>query len=325
MLLCWGLSGVALVGLDRRAVYERFGAPVQVLRPGLHLVLPWPLGRLRAVEFGVVHEATLTGNGAPQLFGAEDAPPRSADRLWDQAHPNEVWFLVAAARNGQQSFQMVNADVRLLYRVGLTDADALRATYGVADPVALLRRSAGRVMAAFFAGRTLDAVLGENREAIAGHLRATLQQDLDAASSGLDLTAVMIDAIHPPGGAADAWRAVQAAQIDAEASIAAERGRAHATLSEARRDAVALETDARATGVELTDTTTAEAIRFAADRDANAAAGAAFLFERRLASLVSIIPPTDILIMDHRISSADAPLIDLRPSPAGSVPGGADN
>jgi regulator of protease activity HflC (stomatin/prohibitin superfamily) len=37
------------VPLDQRAVYERFGAPVRVLHPGLHLILPWPLGRLRPV------------------------------------------------------------------------------------------------------------------------------------------------------------------------------------------------------------------------------------------------------------------------------------
>jgi regulator of protease activity HflC (stomatin/prohibitin superfamily) len=325
VLLSWGLTGVAIVGLDRRAVYERFGAPVHVLHPGLHLVLPWPLGRLRSVEFGIVHEVGLTGETSADRFGAEDPPPRSADRLWEQAHPNETWFLVAAARKDRQSFQMVNADVRLLYRVGLSDADVLGATYRVADPVALLRQSAGRVMAAFFAGRTLDAVLGENREEMAGRLRATLQQDLDAAGTGLDLTAVMIDAIHPPGGAADAWRAVQAAQIDAEASISAERGRAHATLAEARRDAVALETDARATAAELTGTATSGATRFAADRDAAVSAGPAFLFERRLASFVSIIPKTDLIIMDHRITPAGAPLIDLRPSSAGDAPGGAEN
>src|SRR6202044_2381664 len=31
LLLAWGLSGVTLVPLDARAVYERFGAPVNVL------------------------------------------------------------------------------------------------------------------------------------------------------------------------------------------------------------------------------------------------------------------------------------------------------
>jgi regulator of protease activity HflC (stomatin/prohibitin superfamily) len=251
--------------------------------------------------------------------GAEDPPPHSADRLWEQAHPNEAWFLIAAARAGQQSFHLVNADIRLFYRIGLADADALRATYRVADPVILLRQAAGRVMAAFFAGRTLDAVLGENRETIAGRLRVLLQQDLDTSGTGLDLTAVVINAIHPPGGAADAYHAVQAAQINAEASITGERGRAHATLAAARQGAIALETDALATSAERTGTATADATRFAADRDAAIAAGDAFLFEHRLAALLSIIPKIDVIVIDHRIPAADGPVIDLRSPPAAAA------
>ncbi|PPQ40823.1 SPFH domain-containing protein, partial [Rhodopila globiformis] len=71
VLVSWGLSGVALVPLDQRAVYERFGAPVRVLHPGLHLILPWPLGRLRPVEFGTVHEAGLAGDPIPDRTPAE--------------------------------------------------------------------------------------------------------------------------------------------------------------------------------------------------------------------------------------------------------------
>ena len=55
LLLCWGLSGVVLVGLDQRAIYERFGAPVAVLHPGLHAILPWPMGRVRRA--GIRHRA----------------------------------------------------------------------------------------------------------------------------------------------------------------------------------------------------------------------------------------------------------------------------
>ncbi|MEN1641478.1 protease modulator HflK, partial [Pseudomonas aeruginosa] len=36
----WLLSGVREIGMDARGVYERFGKPVAVLGPGLHLGLP---------------------------------------------------------------------------------------------------------------------------------------------------------------------------------------------------------------------------------------------------------------------------------------------
>jgi hypothetical protein len=63
-LLCWGLTGVILVPPDQRAVYERFGAPITVLHPGAHVILPWPLGRARMLDYGVIHEVALTATPA---------------------------------------------------------------------------------------------------------------------------------------------------------------------------------------------------------------------------------------------------------------------
>ncbi len=182
-LLGWGMSGIVLVGPDQRAVYERLGAPVAVLHPGLHAMLPWPLGRARRLEYGPVHAVPLAAEGEalrPDRSEAEVPAPRSADRLWEQAHPAEVAFLIASrGGDGRQLFQTVSADIRVLYRIGLGDVDALRATYRLAAPETLVRAGAGRVAAGFFAGRTLDAVLGENREEMAGRMRAALQTLLD--------------------------------------------------------------------------------------------------------------------------------------------------
>lgn len=55
-LLGWLLSGLTQVPLHQWGIYERFGRPLVVLAPGLHVGLPWPFGRVRAVEYGAVHE-----------------------------------------------------------------------------------------------------------------------------------------------------------------------------------------------------------------------------------------------------------------------------
>jgi regulator of protease activity HflC (stomatin/prohibitin superfamily) len=323
LLLCWGLSGIVLVGLDQRAVYERFGAPVAVLHPGLHAILPWPMGRPRRVEFGVVHETALTGPAAAvavPLVGAEDLPPPDADRLWEQAHPGELDFLIASEAGGRQSFQIVSADIKVRYRIGLTDQDALLAAYRVAEPVGLLRAAASRAIAGFFAGRTLDAVLGENREAMAERLRASLQRDLNDIDRGIDpgieVAAVVIEAIHPPAGAAAAYHAVQAAQILAETNISAEQGAAAATLAKASQYATEITNQARAAGAEATGTAAADLTRFTADHAAALAGGESFMLERRLTSLAASLSNKTLTILDHRIPEADAPVLDLRPQSA---------
>ncbi|MGA2565027.1 MAG: hypothetical protein ABSF96_15875, partial [Steroidobacteraceae bacterium] len=54
-LLGWAVTGVSALGINERGIYERFGVPVAVFGPGVHVHLPWPLGTIRLVEIGVVH------------------------------------------------------------------------------------------------------------------------------------------------------------------------------------------------------------------------------------------------------------------------------
>jgi regulator of protease activity HflC (stomatin/prohibitin superfamily) len=330
LLLSWGLSGVALIGLDERAVYERLGAPVAVLHPGLHLILPWPLGRLRRVEFGPVHEIALDAAASgptARPIGAEEPPPPSEDRLWEAVHAGEVSFLIASAASlagAQQNFQIVSADIRLLYRIGLADDDALDAAYRVSDPAGLLRATAGRVIARFFAHATLAAVLGADREAMAEALRGEVRRALADAGSGIDLAGLVIEAIHPPPGAAAAYHAVQAAEINAAASIAAERGRAAASRSGARQYATTLVTQAAAGAAETAGTAQAALTRFLADRDAAAVGGRSFVLERYFAALLAGPAKSALTIVDHRIPAGEAPVFDLRPgAPSLAIPGAA--
>jgi regulator of protease activity HflC (stomatin/prohibitin superfamily) len=332
VLITWGLTGLVLVDLDQRAVYERFGAPAAVLQPGLHLILPYPMGQVRRTEFGTLHEIALaevepliSRSGSHVMTAAEDLPPPDADRLWEQAHPAELGFLIAsqsaASQAGaDQSFQVVSADIKLRYRIGLTDSAALDATYHVTDAPALLRGAAGQVIGGFFAQRTLDAVLGENREAMAEGLRQALQSHLDALHTGLELTALVIEAIHPPAGAAEAYHAVQAAEIMAVTSIAAERGRAVADKAKAMQYATALTTQARAAGAEIVGAATDDLTRFTADHAAALQNRPAFLLESRLAALAAGLANAPMTVIDHRIPTDDAPTLDFRPPGAASVP-----
>ena len=315
LALSWGLSGLALVGYDQRAVYERFGAPAAVFHPGLHAILPWPLGQTRIVEFGAVHEVPLADASlAPsERIPAEAVPPPSFDRLWEQVHLGEAAFLIASEAGGRQSFQTVAADVRVQWRVGLSDAAALDAAYRTADPEELVRAAASRAVARALAGRTLDEVLGEDQARLAAGLRIAAQADLDRARSGIEIVAIVPEATHPPSGAAEAYHAVQAAEISARARVASERGFAAATLAAGQQRAAEEITRAQAIAAEATGQARADAALFAADRDGAAAGREVFVLERyyaKLAAALSVVPTT---LIDSRIAPADAPVLDLRP------------
>jgi regulator of protease activity HflC (stomatin/prohibitin superfamily) len=322
LLLSWGLSGIVLVSYSQCAIYERFGAPVAVFGPGLHLVLPWPLGKVRLVEFGAVHETLLVDAALSQIdeISAEASPPPSLDRLWEQAHPAEAEYLVANDAGVRKSFHSVAADLRVQWRVGLTQDAALEAAYRTEAPKALVRSTASRTVARALATRTLDEVLGENRDRFADMLRAALQADLDRLHSGIDIVALIVEALHPPSGAAQAYHGVQAAEITASALVAAERGRAAAVRTLGQQRSTEQIAQAQALAAELLAQAKGDAARFDADREGAAKGKAVFIRERYYEKLVAALSHVPITLVDNRLGTTDAPVLDLRPPVAGAAP-----
>ncbi len=326
-LLCWGLSGLKLINLDQRGIYERFGAPVAVLGPGLHLLLPWPFGRLRPVELGQIHSVAIGVDKAePDSVGgtisAEAVPPPAMNRLWETAHAGQAHYLVPSPGTGPQGFQSVSTEISVLYRVGLTDQAALNSVYSVEDPQSLIRDIAGRLVLRYFNSQTLEQVIGAERENVAASLRQKLVAALNARDAGIDVVSVLIEEIHPPTGAASAYHAVQAAEINADATIFSEQGRAERTAGIAKQESHQLTTSADAQATETKDTAASEAYRFDADRTAYTRGGCAFLIERYYGNLKSTLSKAPLTIIDDRLGPTQGPIIDLRQNPTTTTTGG---
>lgn len=311
----WLLTGVHEISLQSRGIYERFGKPVAVFGPGLHVGLPWPLGRVLAVENGVVHElaSSVGDTPAPVPTSAAEGPaPTTANRLWDASHVNDKSQVIASGSGEKQSLQIVNMDVRFVYRIGLSDQAALAATYNSADVPALIRSTASRILVHDFASRTLDGLLGEDRTSLAEDIGQAVQADLQRLDSGVDILATVVEAIHPPAGAANAYHGVQAAQIGAQALISRERGAASEQTNQAQLQASVARDQADADAHEARATAKAADLRFAAEQKAYAAAGQAFVLEQYLSQLSLGLSHAKLLILDHRLGGASAPTLDLR-------------
>lgn len=325
LLIAWLLSGITTLSVGERGVYERFGAPVAVLQPGMHVHLPWPLGVVNRVEYGEVHELAL-GNDPdqpdavviPQVEADADTPAEF-DRLWDRKHPSDATYLVPgdAATGGSATigYQLMNCDVRVLWRVGMDDAAARDYVYQVVTPVTLVRSQAQRLLQRAFASRPLSNLIGEGRDGLAEGIRAQLQQELDARQAGIQVTAVVIDAIHPPMDAVPAYHGVQAAEIAAITEIARARGQAAQTTANAQRDAAIRLSTGQALAGEAVSTANADTTRFDADRRAFAIAPQAMRLERWLQAVSRALGKANLVIVDHRLVIDGGPVIDLRKYP----------
>jgi regulator of protease activity HflC (stomatin/prohibitin superfamily) len=251
---------------------------------------------------------------------AEDQPPPSTDRLWDNAHPSEAGYLIASETQGKQSFQIVNIDLRVVYRIGVSDAAARAAAYAVAEPEALIRAQAGELLVRYFARYTLLDVLGQSRESFTNDFRSALQGGLDRLATGIEVIAVIVEAIHPPPGAANAYHYVQAAEILSRSEISLRRADAARRLKSAQQTAMEDRNQALASASELVNQARASSVLFQGDRQAYRQDGRAFLLERWLDRLGSSLGKSSFIAVDHRLRGAAAPTIDLRGYAAGVTP-----
>ncbi|AZS51087.1 protease modulator HflK [Entomomonas moraniae] len=326
LVLGWLLTSISEVPINGRGIYERFGRPVAVLKSGLHVGLPWPFGKVISVENGVIHEmatssdqnaqgqvATLEEkNVVVEVPTVEGTAPESANRLWDASHRSEKSQIIASASNDKQSFQILNMDVRFIYRIGPTDQDALDATYNNLDIPVLIKSIANRVLVHEFSSRTLDEVLSGRIQQLTKDVQQGIQQDLDQMKSGVELLAVVVEAVHPPAGAANAYHGVQAAQIMSQVLIAQERGNAADTMGEAHITAANLVDKSQAEAKEAIALAQSDVLRFDAEKTAWQKANQAFLLEQYFNQLSISFAKAPLLIIDHRLTTSDMPTIDLR-------------
>ncbi|MDK4743686.1 protease modulator HflK [Rhizobium sp. CNPSo 3464] len=313
LLLGWLLSGVREIPMSDRGVYERFGKAEGILHSGLHIGLPWPFGRVIPVENGSVHELATSvsaNSNVEPLADAEGPAPESANRLWDASHISEKSQVIASG--SEQGFQIVNMDVRVVYRIGLSDQAAMQAAYRVADLPVLIESTANRVLVHDFATRTLNDVLSESRSSLADDIGSAIQKTMDDLNSGVEILAVVIEAIHPPAGAANAFHGVQAAEISTEALVARERGRAAEQANIAQLNASLVRNNALATARESIAASQVSKLRFQAEQSAFREAGQSFLTEEYFNQLTTGLSHSKALVLDHRIGGNIAPTLDLR-------------
>ncbi|MCH4092012.1 SPFH domain-containing protein [Acetobacter sp.] len=321
VLLVWSFSGVVKIGQNQRGVYEFFGAPRAVLSPGLHLIAPRPFGYVRLTEFGTIRSIIIadTSDAAKTVTDsstAEGEAPDSANHLWENS-PDDASYLVARSNDGRAGFEILTVNLRILYRVRLSDQGVMDALYNVSSPDDLLRSLARHDLVTFFASETLDGVMATRRDKIAEIISMKLQQALDSRHSGIEVVAVLIDSVQPPAAAAKSWRAVQAAEVRARMSIAEERTRAAGTAALARRDAYTAQSFSLAEAETIRNTARADAARMTGDDKAWQAGGRAFLFEYYLAALKTNLRDAAITVVDSHIPRS---LLDLRETQSGQLP-----
>lgn len=200
LLLSW--LGTAVHEIDSRqlGVRQTLGSwEKHELPPGLHLSAPFPFGQIQKVESQRIHQIVLG-------FRTDPGQPI----LWERAHYEDEEISLVG---GGDDYLAIS--IPIFYRIA-RPSDYLRAS---ADAESLLHSLAVRIVQRLTASLPASEIMTTAREPLRAEIRSLLQQDLDAAGSGLLIEAVHLRDIHPPVDVAPFFQDVVAAIEDKETSI----------------------------------------------------------------------------------------------------------
>ncbi|MEM9044670.1 MAG: SPFH domain-containing protein, partial [Pseudomonadota bacterium] len=274
----WLTSAITTLRVDERGVYQRMGqVSAELLEPGLHFHLPWPLGSVQRISYGGIQEVRLNAvveAQTPRRTEVEAPSANQDDRIWSKDHGEELFLMIAnqprlnAGENyeSQRPYELYHADVVVTYRVGLAAQESLRATYHVANAERLVAQIGRRELVDLFNNRTAEDLLFADVSAFSQLHHRAMQERLDALKTGIDVVDVIFEAVHPPVATAATFERVHAAENESAVQINIARAEAEQRRATAQINAARTNDQARANAFSDTAEARAERGVFAAER-----------------------------------------------------------
>lgn len=307
LLLGWLSTSLTVVDLHESGVRERFGvAQPDVLEPGLHLSLPWPIDRVQRVPTGRVQTMKLGHGEAPAVSSATalawlidlgytepaDAEEEEEEsRLWAKSHAAEEYTLLLG--DGRD---LISVDGLLHYRI----VDPHAWLYATQNPEQALESAAYRALMVHTADKDLDQALSENLQVLAGEIRQTIELSIAAQGLGVEIVDFTLEALHPPVLVATDYQSVVSAQIERQRLITEAQGYRLGRLPLARTEARVAISDAEGAAATRLAEARGEAAGFSAVNDAYRASPQGFKTRRRLEVIERKLAGRRLYILDSR-------------------------
>lgn len=213
-LFLWLSTSIVQVESYQQAAVYRFGVlQNEMLKPGMHLVLPYPFDKVEIYDTEILNKTTIG-------FRAEE----NANNIWTTSHEGEEYKLLLGSGD-----ELVSINLRLEYKI--SDLQAyLKST---AKPEAILEAISYELVTDRTIHTDLSTLLSTDREEFSNKFQKELEVLLGEKQVGLEVVSVVLESIHPPREIASVYQATVSAEIEAQATILSAQADAEVTLAEA--------------------------------------------------------------------------------------------
>ncbi len=229
---------VVFIGPGEQGLIERFGKPIaggNILEPGPHLKLPWPIDAIRRFRTQEIQSFNIG-------FANEEKESHKVV-LWTVKHYKEEFNLLVASKEQSQSGtnaveRAVPADLLTIsIPVQFQIKDLIAWEYNHTDASKLLEKIATREVVRFLVGADIFDLMSSGRDAAAQDLKRLIQERSDEYKLGVNIVFVGLQDIHPPVKVAPKFEEVVAARQESEARLRVAEGYAARVVTIAKAEA----------------------------------------------------------------------------------------
>ncbi|MBI1176556.1 hypothetical protein GC207_03870 [bacterium] len=266
--LLWLSTTVVFIDPGEQGLREVFGKSVgNVLGPGAHFKLPWPLSEIYKYRTSQVQDFVV---------GVVPNDPLPTDEYttevvqWSVSHNKEEYNMLVASRelSGNQStneeaavpVNLLTVSIPVQYEI----KDLKKWAYNHSDPDKLLRDIAYHEVVRYLVNVDLLEIMGEGRARAIAELKSRMQAAADSPEIdlGVNILFVGLQDTHPPREVAKAFQDVVGALQVKETKILDGEAKRAFTLTMATADASNLVTQAYAYEARTTNSAAGQADQF---------------------------------------------------------------
>ncbi len=196
LVVLWLLSGIYIVDPPEVGVVLRFGAFSRMTQPGPHYHLPFPIEsaltpNITKVRYLEVGYRSIGGNSAYGQQNQYRLVPEESLMLTGDENIVDVQFIVQ-------------------YQI----KDAINYLFNVKDQPETVKNAAEAAMREVIGYNKIDSALTIGKEEIQIDCKELLQAILDSYETGLQVTEVKLQDVHPPREVIDSFKDVASARED---------------------------------------------------------------------------------------------------------------
>lgn len=284
-VLLWLSTCIIQVETNQQAAVYRIGnLQEKILKPGLHLTLPYPFDKVEIYDTETVNKTTI-GYKATE----------NADNIWTEGHQGEEYKLLLGGGD-----EVVSINLRLEYKISDLKEYLTTAT----SPESMMQALAYELVTDQTIATDLSSLMSADRDAFSENFQKELGKMMEEKKLGLEVVAVILESIHPPVEIAWVYQELISAGINAEKYLVNAQDVAAVTIAQAETTHDTTVGGAQVSSEEKVAAAKASVTEFMASVEAYNASSDAYKYQKYLAAVRKAYGNANLVILGEGVDQS---------------------